>query len=288
MIFSEADMSLGRELSFTAPTSMLSWGEVSLAASARKAERPTVKGGRLRDTDTESMTELASTTSRDTHEIHVRLEDPQNDRALQRGRVNMLFRDRRFHRHISMLLESEARHAQEAWLHSIDCSRAVHAELQAYQAQVNTHKIQIQTRDTRIGSLEALVATLKLKQTEPVEMVMTAMIKELVAEGQSELLAKSDEVEKYVGGLPDMIQGSVMAPKLKKMQDAIEFATKLMDQKIRTLAERQAENKRRFKDTSRNNQNQQQPFKRHNVARAYTAGPRETKPYEGSKPLCTK
>ncbi|GJY97811.1 hypothetical protein Tco_0514721 [Tanacetum coccineum] len=50
-----------------------------------------------------------------------------------------------------------------------------------------------------------------------------------------------------------------------------------MDQKIRTLSERQAENKRKFEDTSRNNQNQQQSFKRHNVARAYTIGPGEKK-----------
>ncbi|GKB90915.1 putative reverse transcriptase domain-containing protein [Tanacetum coccineum] len=89
---------------------------------------------------------------------------------------------------------------------------------------------------------------------------------------------ESDEVEKYVGGLPDMIHGSVMASKPKTMQDAIEFATELMDQKTRTLAERQTENKRKFQDTLRNNQNQQQPFKRHNVARAYTARPREKKP----------
>ncbi|GJY95329.1 hypothetical protein Tco_0511690 [Tanacetum coccineum] len=54
---------------------------------------------------------------------------------------------------------------------------------------------------------------------------------------------ESDEVEKYVGGLPDMIQGSVMASKPKTMQDAIEFATELMDQKIRIIVERQAENK---------------------------------------------
>ncbi|GJT83358.1 hypothetical protein Tco_1057700 [Tanacetum coccineum] len=45
---------------------------------------------------------------------------------------------------------------------------------------------------------------------------------------------KSDEVEKYVGGLPDMIQGSVMASKPKTMQDAIEIANDLMDQKILT------------------------------------------------------
>ncbi|GKF02260.1 putative reverse transcriptase domain-containing protein, partial [Tanacetum coccineum] len=57
---------------------------------------------------------------------------------------------------------------------------------------------------------------------------------------------------------------------------------------FRTLVERQAENKRKFEDTSRNNQNQQQPFRRHNVARAYTAGPGEKKPYGGSKRLCPK
>ncbi|GJX05962.1 reverse transcriptase domain-containing protein [Tanacetum coccineum] len=53
-------------------------------------------------------------------------------------------------------------------------------------------------------------------------------------------LEELDEVEKYVGGLLDMIQGSVMAFKPKTMQDAIEFATELMDQKIRSLADCQA------------------------------------------------
>ncbi|GKD71983.1 putative reverse transcriptase domain-containing protein [Tanacetum coccineum] len=89
---------------------------------------------------------------------------------------------------------------------------------------------------------------------------------------------ESDKVEKYVGGLPDMIQGSAMASKPKKMQDAIEFATELMDQKVRTLAERQAENKRKFEDTSRNNKNQQHTFKRNNVAWAYTTRHGEKKP----------
>ncbi|GJV43708.1 putative reverse transcriptase domain-containing protein [Tanacetum coccineum] len=99
---------------------------------------------------------------------------------------------------------------------------------------------------------------------------------------------ESDEVEKYLGGLPDMIQGSVMAYKPKTMQDAIEFATELMDQKIRTFADRLAKNKRKLDDNSRSNQNQQQPLKRQNVARAYTAGPKEKKVYGGSKPLCLK
>ncbi|GJY79080.1 putative reverse transcriptase domain-containing protein [Tanacetum coccineum] len=62
-----------------------------------------------------------------------------------------------------------------------------------------------------------------------------------------------DQVEKYVGGLPDTIHGSVMATKPKTMQDAIEFATELMDKKINTWAERQANNKRKSDDTARNN-----------------------------------
>ncbi|GKC24922.1 hypothetical protein Tco_1027072 [Tanacetum coccineum] len=80
-----------------------------------------------------------------------------------------------------------------------------------------------------------------------------------------------DQVEKYVGGLPDMIHGSVMATKPKTMQDAIEFATELMDKKINTWAERQADNKRKSDDTARNNQNQQSN-KRQNTGRAYAIG----------------
>ncbi|GJX73125.1 putative reverse transcriptase domain-containing protein [Tanacetum coccineum] len=99
---------------------------------------------------------------------------------------------------------------------------------------------------------------------------------------------ESEKIERYVSGLPDMIHSSVVASKPKTMQEAIEMATELMDKKISTLAERQAESKRKLEDTSRNNQNQQQPFKRQNVARAYTAGSGDKKPYGGIKPLCTK
>ncbi|GJY24568.1 retrovirus-related pol polyprotein from transposon TNT 1-94 [Tanacetum coccineum] len=80
---------------------------------------------------------------------------------------------------------------------------------------------------------------------------------------------ESDKIEKYVGGLPDMIHKSVKASKPKTTQDAIEFATELVDKKISTFAERQDENKRKFDDTSKNNQNQQQKNKRHNTNRAY-------------------
>nr|GFA81468.1 putative reverse transcriptase domain-containing protein [Tanacetum cinerariifolium] len=48
-----------------------------------------------------------------------------------------------------------------------------------------------------------------------------------------------------------------------------------------THAERQAEHKRKLDDTSRNNQHQHQPFKKNNVARAYTTGPGDKKPKTG-------
>ncbi|GJW71728.1 reverse transcriptase domain-containing protein [Tanacetum coccineum] len=48
---------------------------------------------------------------------------------------------------------------------------------------------------------------------------------------------ESDKIKKYVGGLPDMIHGSVVASKPKTMHVAIEITTELMDKKIRTFAE---------------------------------------------------
>ncbi|GJW00192.1 hypothetical protein Tco_1555443 [Tanacetum coccineum] len=52
-----------------------------------------------------------------------------------------------------------------------------------------------------------------------------------------------DKVEKYIGGLPDMILGSVKASKSKTMQEVIEFTTELMEDKTHAYAERQAERK---------------------------------------------
>ncbi|GKC58633.1 RNA-directed DNA polymerase, eukaryota [Tanacetum coccineum] len=94
-------------------------------------------------------------------------------------------------------------------------------------------------------------------------------------------LEESDKIEKYVGGLPDMIYGNVMASKPNTMQEA----TELMDKKISTLVERQAENKRKLDN---NNQAQQQPPKNQGVAIAYIAGSGKRKEYVGTLPLCNK
>ncbi|GKA50864.1 putative reverse transcriptase domain-containing protein [Tanacetum coccineum] len=75
-----------------------------------------------------------------------------------------------------------------------------------------------------------------------------------------------DKIEKYIGGLPDMILGSVKASKSKTMQEVIEFTTELMEDKTQAYAERQAERKRKYDDLSKNNQNQQN--KRQNTVTA--------------------
>ncbi|GKB21535.1 putative reverse transcriptase domain-containing protein, partial [Tanacetum coccineum] len=54
---------------------------------------------------------------------------------------------------------------------------------------------------------------------------------------------EEDKVERFVGGLPDNIQGNVIAAEPTKLQDAIRVANNLMDQKLKGYA-RSAENKR--------------------------------------------
>ncbi|GJQ90153.1 hypothetical protein Tco_0001292 [Tanacetum coccineum] len=55
----------------------------------------------------------------------------------------------------------------------------------------------------------------------------------------------SYKIEKYVGGLPDMIYGSLVASKPKIMQEATEMAIEVMDKRIRTFADHRTENKRK-------------------------------------------
>ncbi|GJV04548.1 putative reverse transcriptase domain-containing protein [Tanacetum coccineum] len=91
---------------------------------------------------------------------------------------------------------------------------------------------------SEIKKLEIEIWNLKVKGTDVVS--YTQRFQELALMFGRMFPEESDHVEKYVGGLPDMIQ---------------------------------AENKRKLDDNTWNNQTQQQTFKRQNVARAYTARP---------------
>ncbi|GJT07980.1 putative reverse transcriptase domain-containing protein [Tanacetum coccineum] len=100
---------------------------------------------------------------------------------------------------------------------------------------------------------------------------------------------ETEKVDKYISGLPDNIYRNVKSARPKTLDETIELANDLMDQKLRTYVERQSDNKRKADDSSRNNHgHQQQPFKRQMVAKVYNMGTGERKPYEGSLPKCTK
>ncbi|GJR15667.1 putative reverse transcriptase domain-containing protein [Tanacetum coccineum] len=100
---------------------------------------------------------------------------------------------------------------------------------------------------------------------------------------------QTEKVDKYISGLPDNIYGNVKSARPKTLDETIELANDLMDQKLRTYAERQSNNKRNADDSSRNNHgHQQQLCKRQNVAKVYNMGIGERKPYGGSLPKCTK
>ncbi|GJS26320.1 putative reverse transcriptase domain-containing protein [Tanacetum coccineum] len=219
------------------------------------------------------LTALASRFE-DAHELYVRDEDAQDDRALLRAHISLLMSERLFMPDSAL-----------TWWNS-------HVKIvgndDAYGMTWKTLKKMMTDRycPKRLKKLEIEIWNLMVKGTDVVS--YTQRFQELALMCGRMFPEEFDVVEKYVGGLPDMIQGSVMASKPKTMQDAIEFTVDLMDQKIRTFAKRQAENKRKLDDNSRNNHTQQQPHKRQNVARAYTTGPGEKREYGGSLPLCTK
>nr|GEV91914.1 hypothetical protein [Tanacetum cinerariifolium] len=121
--------------------------------------------------------------------------------------------------------------------------------------------------------------------------VTNAHLKALIDQGVADALAACD-VDRSINGDDSHNSGTdkyCPSGEIKKLEteiwnlkvkgtdvDAIEFATKLIDKKISTLAERQTEDKRKFDN---NNQAQQQLPKRQNVAQAYAIGTGEGKEY---------
>ncbi|GJS72508.1 reverse transcriptase domain-containing protein [Tanacetum coccineum] len=137
---------------------------------------------------------------------------------------------------------------------------------------------------TEIKKLEVELWELKVKGTDVIG--YNQRFQELALLCGRMFPEESDKIEKYVGGLPDMIHGSVVASKPKTMQEATEMAIEVMDKRIRTFTDRRTKKKRK----PDNNQQPQQHYqnKRQNTGRAYVAGTVEKKQYGGSKPLCSK
>ncbi|GKA91832.1 hypothetical protein Tco_0813757 [Tanacetum coccineum] len=88
------------------------WGV--LVGAIQEITPTTLKGVNQR------VTELIATIDQEDGIMYSLLEDAREDRSLLRGRVNMLFRDRPYHRRTALLIEEEARVSRVAWAQSID------------------------------------------------------------------------------------------------------------------------------------------------------------------------
>ncbi|GJT16821.1 putative reverse transcriptase domain-containing protein [Tanacetum coccineum] len=205
----------------------------------------------------------------------------------------MLYRGRRAHARTARLMEAEDRMSREGWGLSMDPSDLARAEVMSLRTQVVAQQAvitELQAADRRrqaaITEMLALQAMINqgitvalaardanknmngddshnsrtgVRRTERTahEFIPNAFRNWLCCAGGC-FPTNLIKLKKYVGGLPDMIHGSVVASKPKTIQDVVEITTELMDKKICTFVELQTESKRKFEDTLRNTQNQQQ------------------------------
>nr|GEW24136.1 putative reverse transcriptase domain-containing protein [Tanacetum cinerariifolium] len=309
------------------------------------------------------VTKLSTTFDRETSMIYAMIEERQDDQALQRARVNRLFKDRRFYAHTTRLMEGEARASRTAWTQSMDASDAARSGVIVFRTQVAAQRIEI--IDLRAADLRfhiTKMAPKRITRANPATTTTTtttsmtdAQLEALIEKGVARVLAtcdvdrntngddshnsgtcarriervarectypdfmkfkpqnfidlkkkmtdkycprgemkkleselwnlrvksndvgsynqryqelellcvrifpkEADKIERYVGGLPDVIHESVVASRPKTMQEEIKMENELIDKRNNSWAERQAENKRKVDDTFRRNQSQQQ------------------------------
>ncbi|GKB66230.1 hypothetical protein Tco_0927642 [Tanacetum coccineum] len=96
--------------------------------------------------------EFATRVRQDIDEIYVRLDDEQTERQLMAGRLNMVYKDRYAHAHITLLMEKEARMSREAWGRSMDASDLARSEVMSLRTTIlGQHAviIELQAADRR-------------------------------------------------------------------------------------------------------------------------------------------
>nr|GEW74451.1 putative reverse transcriptase domain-containing protein [Tanacetum cinerariifolium] len=95
-----------------------------------------------------------------------------------------------------------------------------------------------------IKKLEIELWNLKVKENN--DPAYTERFQELTLICTKFVVDETKKIDKYVSELPDNIYGSVKASKPKTLDETIELANDLMDQKLRTYAERQTTTKERL------------------------------------------
>nr|GEW98155.1 hypothetical protein [Tanacetum cinerariifolium] len=208
------------------------------------------------------VTELAELHEHDTHDLHTILEDAQKGRTRISQRATVESHRGELDSHDQMLELQITRRLLEMLI--VTSSGLCHFIL--------------------LGCRSGVVdLTLWIKKMELVFNISSCAIENQFVANETE------KINKYTSGLSNNIYGSVKSSRPKKLDETIELANDLIDQKLCTYAERQIDNKSKVDDSSRNNHgHQQQPAKRQNVAKVYNMGSGERKPYGGNLPKCTK
>ncbi|GJT02898.1 reverse transcriptase domain-containing protein [Tanacetum coccineum] len=219
------------------------------------------------------ITDFVMIVRQDTNEIYMRLDDAQSDRSLMTGQLNLLplrttvlaqltkigdlrAADRRrqtqliealtlirtLQTHMALIDQGIADALAVCSIAARDADRSRNSE-DSHDSGTGVRRQTPLARET-VGHDVAYAMTWKnLKKIMTDKYCPRGEIKKLEVEMWNLKVKESDKIEKYVGGFPNMIHGSVMASKPKTMQDAIEFATELMDKKIITFVERPGKKK---------------------------------------------
>nr|GEV58887.1 putative reverse transcriptase domain-containing protein [Tanacetum cinerariifolium] len=91
---------------------------------------------------------------------------------------------------------------------------------------------------TRQGTNDAMTL-------ESLQAIIDRRFQELALMCTKFLADGTEKVDKYISGLSDKIHGNVMSARSKTLDETIELANNLMDQKLHTYVERQNDNKRK-------------------------------------------
>ncbi|GJR72927.1 reverse transcriptase domain-containing protein [Tanacetum coccineum] len=181
-----------------------------------------------------------------------------------------------------MELDLEARLMREALIlnRSLDLTYGDYIELNDLTEPLELRRNQVEDLGLTIEDGEVI--------DEPIKDSYTQRFQELALLYPKMVPDEEEKVERYIWGILDSIQGNVTSSRPVRLQDAVNLANSLMNQKVRVFAARQAKNKWRLENNPRDNYVQQPPSKRQNIARAYTTGYGEKKEYAGNLSLCNK
>ncbi|GJS25444.1 putative reverse transcriptase domain-containing protein [Tanacetum coccineum] len=122
----------------------------------------------------------------------------------------------------------------------------------------------------QLFNFKGIEGAIRLARWNELIKLMTKRFQELILLCPKMVPKEEDQVERYIWGLPNNIQGNVTSFAPTRLQDDVRMANSLIDQKLR------------------DNCVPQQPFKRPDVARAYIAGNNEKKGYVRNQPYCNK